>query len=64
MAKIYLLFALCAFVGAVWAQPSPEVQRRIDQAIKDAANATGTPDYTAFVNPFIGTGAVTYGDVW
>ncbi|KAF7969869.1 hypothetical protein HWV62_25649 [Athelia sp. TMB] len=63
MAKISLLFAICAFVGAVWAQPSPEVQRRIDQAIKDAANATGTPNYTAFVNPFIGTGAVTYGDV-
>ena len=64
MAKISLLLAAYAFAGAIWAQPSPEVQRRIDQAIKDAANATGIPDYTAFVNPFIGTGAVTYGDVW
>lgn len=37
------------------AQPSPEVQRRISAAIKAAANATNI-DYTAFVNPFIGTG--------
>lgn len=41
----------------VHAQPSPEVQARISAAIKAAANATGTLDYTAFVNPFIGTGA-------
>lgn len=57
------LFAAGAFASAVWAQPSPDVQKRIDQAIQDAANKTSL-DYTAFVNPFIGTGAVTYGDVW
>jgi len=36
------------------AQPSPEVQKRISAAIKAAANQSN-PDYTAFVNPFIGT---------
>lgn len=41
------------------AQPSPEVQKRISAAIKAAAHAT-TVDYTAFVNPFIGTGALCY----
>ena len=50
------------FVSVVQAQPSPQVQQRIDKAIKDAANKTNL-DYTAFVNPFIGTG-LTYGDVW
>jgi hypothetical protein len=50
------------FIFAAWAQPSPKVQERIDKAIKDAANKAN-PDYTAFVNPFIGTG-LTYGDVW
>lgn len=49
--------------STVWAQPSPKVQKRIDKAIKDAAGKTDL-DYTAFVNPFIGTGAYTYGDVW
>lgn len=43
------------------AQPSPDVQRRISDAISAAANATEV-DYTAFVNPFIGTD--NYGDVW
>ena len=47
----------------VCAQPSPAVQQRITAAIKAAANKTDI-DYTAFVNPFIGTGAITYGDVW
>jgi hypothetical protein len=37
------------------AQPSPEQQKRIAAAIKAAANKSN-PDYTAFVNPFIGTG--------
>ncbi|KAH9054267.1 hypothetical protein EDB87DRAFT_115075 [Lactarius vividus] len=41
--------------SSVYAQPSPEVQRRITAAIKAAVNAS-TIDYTAFVNPFIGTG--------
>lgn len=36
------------------AQPAPSVQAGIAAAIKNAANAT-TLDYTAFVNPFIGT---------
>lgn len=58
------LLAASALAGAVCAQPSPGVQQRIDQAIQDAGNATGQLDYTAFVNPFIGTGAITYGDVW
>jgi uncharacterized protein (DUF2461 family) len=56
------LLAAGLFVSLVWAQPSPEVQKRIDKAIKDAANKKHL-DYTAFVNPFIGTG-LTYGDVW
>ena len=37
------------------AQPSPDQQKRIAAAIKAAANQSN-PDYTAFVNPFIGTG--------
>ncbi|KAJ3853174.1 glycoside hydrolase family 92 protein [Lentinula lateritia] len=44
----------------VYAQPSPEVQKRISAAIVDAANDS-SPDYTAFVNPFIGTD--NFGDV-
>ena len=39
----------------VHAQPSPTVQNRISVAIAAAANQSH-PDYTAFVNPFIGTG--------
>ena len=38
----------------VYAQPSPAVQSRISAAIVAAANQSH-PDYTAFVNPFIGT---------
>ena len=37
------------------AQPAPELQERISQAIANAANETN-PDYTSFVNVFIGTG--------
>ena len=44
-------------ITAVLAQPSPDLQKRISAAIAAAANGTGQPDYTAFVNPFIGTGA-------
>ncbi|KAI0310652.1 glycoside hydrolase family 92 protein [Amylostereum chailletii] len=54
-----LLLAVGAAV-VVRAQPSPEVQKRISAAIKAAANAS-TIDYTAFVNPFIGTD--NFGDV-
>ncbi|KAF9449192.1 glycoside hydrolase family 92 protein, partial [Macrolepiota fuliginosa MF-IS2] len=41
----------------VYAQPSPDVQKRIQAAIAAASapNSSATPDYTAFVNPFIGT---------
>ncbi|THU96772.1 glycoside hydrolase family 92 protein [Dendrothele bispora CBS 962.96] len=46
----------------VTAQPSPDVQRRISEAIANAARSnTTSPDYTAFVNPFIGTD--NFGDV-
>jgi hypothetical protein len=48
-----LALLLCAYLVA--AQPSPEQQKRIAAAIQDAAHNTN-PDYTAFVNPFIGTG--------
>lgn len=41
--------------GLVASQPSPAVQKRISAAIKNAAHQTNL-DYTAFVNPFIGTG--------
>ncbi|KAL5484942.1 hypothetical protein ACEPAI_7584 [Sanghuangporus weigelae] len=43
--------------STVTAQPSPEVQSRISAAIEAATNTmNGTElDYTAFVNPFIGT---------
>lgn len=52
----YFTLALCvAFASVVKAQPSPSLQKRISEAIANAANATN-PDYTAFVNPFIGTG--------
>ncbi|KAJ3881128.1 glycoside hydrolase family 92 protein [Lentinula edodes] len=44
----------------VYAQPSPEVQKRISAAIVAAANDS-SPDYTTFVNPFIGTD--NFGDV-
>lgn len=67
MAKTSLrgwLLAACALASAVCAQPSPEVQQRIVKAILAANTSTGQLDYTAFANPFIGTGAVTYGDVW
>jgi hypothetical protein len=49
------LLAATANVLHVNAQPSPEVQERISQAIRDAADG-GEIDYTAFVNPFVGTG--------
>lgn len=49
-----------SLLSPVLAQPSPEVQKRISAAIKNAANQTN-PDYTAFVNPFIGTD--NFGDV-
>ena len=60
MIRPSLASSLAVFVAAcsvVRAQPSPDVQRRISAAIKAAiVNGSGTLDYTAFVNPFIGTG--------
>jgi len=40
----------------VHAQPSPSLQKRIFAAIAAASNQSSMPDYTEFVNPFIGTG--------
>lgn len=55
---VYILLSsfLTLFIRA---QPSPEQQKRISAAIEAALNQTGTPDYTAFVNPFIGTGMLS-----
>ena len=51
------LVALVTACSIVRAQPSPDVQRKISAAIQAAIrNGSGTIDYTAFVNPFIGTG--------
>ena len=49
------LTVIVAVCGFVYAQPSPEVQRRISAAI-EAAGKGSDIDYTGFVNPFIGTG--------
>ncbi|KAF7357737.1 Glycoside hydrolase family 92 protein [Mycena venus] len=59
MAHLFLLSA-AGLLLSVNAQPAPSVQAGITAAIKNAANAT-TLDYTAFVNPFIGTD--NFGDV-
>ena len=54
---------LVALAWVVCAQPSPQVQKRITQAIKAAANLSSNEiDYTEFVNVFIGTD--NDGDVW
>jgi len=55
LASSFVVFlAACSLVRA---QPSPEVQRRISAAIQAAIiNESSIIDYTAFVNPFIGTG--------
>jgi hypothetical protein len=56
LASSFAIFvAACSVVRA---QPSPDVQRRISAAIQAATGSgSSTIDYTAFVNPFIGTGA-------
>jgi hypothetical protein len=51
-----LLFGVALALSA-YAQPSPDVQKRISAAIRNAAGQSN-PDYSAFVNPFIGTGAL------
>jgi hypothetical protein len=48
-------FILISLAIPGFGQPSPSLQKRISQAIAAAANDSH-PDYTAFVNPFIGTG--------
>jgi len=63
---MFLFFQLAVILlplshSFVKAQPSPDLQKRITAAIKAAANQSN-PDYTQFVNPFIGTD--NYGDVW
>ncbi|KAK7473179.1 hypothetical protein VKT23_001278 [Stygiomarasmius scandens] len=58
--SVSLSVLLLLGTNLVAAQPSPDVQRRISEAIANAANTTN-PDYTAFVNPFIGTD--NFGDV-
>lgn len=49
-----------ALALSAYAQPSPDVQKRISTAIRNAAGQSNL-DYTAFVNPFIGTD--NFGDV-
>ena len=53
LASFVLALSLPSFL--VNAQPAPELQERISQAIANAANESN-PDYTSFVNVFIGTG--------
>ncbi|KAJ6594301.1 glycoside hydrolase family 92 protein [Mycena capillaripes] len=60
MAHLFLLTTAGLLLSSVNGQPAPSVQAGITAAIKNAANAT-TLDYTAFVNPFIGTD--NFGDV-
>ncbi|OAX37357.1 glycoside hydrolase family 92 protein [Rhizopogon vinicolor AM-OR11-026] len=53
-----------ACIGTTYAQPAPAVQARISAAIEAAQKSNSTNiDYTAFVNPFIGTDYTNYGDV-
>ncbi|OJA12651.1 hypothetical protein AZE42_08696 [Rhizopogon vesiculosus] len=53
-----------ACIGATYAQPAPAAQARISAAIEAAQKSNSTDiDYTAFVNPFIGTDYTNYGDV-
>ena len=61
---LWVLAAIsCWQLGSVYAQPSPEVQKRISAAIKEAGTSNSTNvDYTQFVNVFIGTD--NFGDVW
>ncbi|KAI0630406.1 glycoside hydrolase family 92 protein [Trametes polyzona] len=52
----------CYHIGSIYAQPSPQVQKRISAAIKKAGSShTRDVDYTEFVNVFIGTD--NFGDV-
>jgi hypothetical protein len=58
VAVYWLLILACAAITL--SQPSPKVQERITAAIQAAKVSNSTNiDYTAFVNPFIGTGEPT-----
>ncbi|KAF8902926.1 glycoside hydrolase family 92 protein [Gymnopilus junonius] len=56
-----LILVSCFCISWVQAQPSPNVQKRISQAIAAASKNPSNIDYTTFVNPFIGTD--NFGDV-
>ncbi|KAG2131237.1 glycoside hydrolase family 92 protein [Suillus bovinus] len=59
-----LASAAAVCISTTYAQPSPKVQARISAAIAAAQASNSTKiDYTAFVNPFIGTDHTYYGDV-
>jgi len=54
---LLLTSVVAVYIATAYAQPSPQVQARISAAIKTAQESNSTDiDYTAFVNPFIGTG--------
>jgi hypothetical protein len=53
----FLVLQLCLLALRAFAQPAPAQQARITAAIK-SASSTPVTDWTAFVNPFIGTGTV------
>jgi hypothetical protein len=56
MLSLSTVFFASLLSGIVHAQPSPKLQQRISAAIQAAKNSSNL-DFTAFVNPFIGTGA-------
>lgn len=63
VAGLLLLSSVLQWTATVVAQPSPQLQKRISQAIKAAGNLSASEiDYTEFVNVFIGTD--NFGDVW
>jgi hypothetical protein len=60
-ARWLLASVAVAYIGTTYAQPSPQVQARISAAIKAAQESKSMNiDYTAFVNPFIGTGELLF----
>ena len=59
MPSVLRLLHLLSVAALVSSQPSPEQQKRITTAIRNAAHDP-SPDYTAFVNPFIGTGKLLH----
>lgn len=55
------LLGAALLAAVAYAQPSPAVQKGITKAIQNAKNGGAVKDFTAFVNPFIGTD--NFGDV-